>query len=56
MRTHRFPRRQRGATLIMSIVFLTLLMLSVAVAFRMSNNNLKAVGNMQSQIEADASV
>jgi hypothetical protein len=38
----------------MGIIFLTLLMLSVAVAFRMSNNNLKAVGNMQSQAEAEA--
>ncbi|TFZ02133.1 hypothetical protein EZ313_12685 [Ramlibacter henchirensis] len=48
-------RRQRGATLVMGIVFLTLLMFSVAVAFRMSNNNLKAVGNMQSEAEAEAS-
>lgn len=51
----RSPRRQRGATLVMGIIFLTLLMLSVTVAFRMSNNNLKAVGNMQSQAEAEAS-
>lgn len=50
-----FPRRQRGATLIMGIIFLTLLTMSVIVAFRMSNNNLKAVGNMQSQGEAAAS-
>ena len=57
MRTFRstLPRRQRGATLVMGIVFLTLLMLSVTVAFRMSNNNLKAVGNMQAQSEAEAS-
>jgi Tfp pilus assembly protein PilX len=48
-------RRQRGATLVMGIVFLTLLMLSVTIAFRMSNNNLKAVGNMQAQSEAEAS-
>jgi len=48
------PRRQRGATLVMGIIFLTLLMLSVTVAFRMSSNNLKAVGNMQSQAEAEA--
>jgi hypothetical protein len=46
--------RQRGATLLMGIIFLTLLMLSVTVAFRMSSNNLKAVGNMQSQADADA--
>jgi hypothetical protein len=39
----------------MAIIFMMLLMLSVTVAFRMSNNNLKAVGNMQSQAEAEAS-
>jgi Tfp pilus assembly protein PilX len=56
MNMHRAPaRRQRGATLLMGIIFLTLLMLSVTVAFRMSNNNLKAVGSMQSQEEAEAS-
>lgn len=57
MRTFRskLPCRQRGATLVMGIVFLTLLMLSVTIAFRMSNNNLKAVGNMQAQSEAEAS-
>jgi hypothetical protein len=38
----------------MGIIFLILIMLSVTVAFRMSNNNLKAVGNMQSQAEAEA--
>ena len=36
----------------MGIVFLTLIMLSVAVAFRMSHNNLKAVGNVQAETEA----
>jgi Tfp pilus assembly protein PilX len=46
---------QRGATLVMGIIFLTLIMLSVTVAFRLSQNNLKAVGNMQSQAEAEAS-
>jgi hypothetical protein len=45
---------QRGATLIMGVIFLTLIMLSVAVAFRMSNNNLKAIGNMQAEGEAKA--
>jgi len=55
MNVRKSPRRQRGATLVMGIIFLTLLMLSVTVAFRMSSNNLKAVGNMQSQAEAEAS-
>jgi Tfp pilus assembly protein PilX len=48
-------RRQRGATLVMGLIFLLLIMLSVTVAFRLSQNNLKAVGNMQSQAEAEAS-
>ena len=47
-------KAQRGATLIMGVIFLTLIMLSVAVAFRMSNNNLKAIGNMQAEAEAKA--
>lgn len=47
-------RAERGATLIIAIMFLTLLMLTVTVAFRMSNANLKAVGNMQGQAEAQA--
>ena len=48
------PSSQRGATLIMGIIFMTLLMLAMAVAFRLSNTNLKAVGNMQSEAEAEA--
>jgi Tfp pilus assembly protein PilX len=55
MNMHKLPGRQRGATLVMGIIFLTLLMLSVTVAFRMSSSNLKAVGNLQSQAEAEAS-
>jgi hypothetical protein len=47
-------RAQRGATLIIAIIFLTLLMVTVAIAFRMSNVNLKAVGNMQGQAETQA--
>jgi hypothetical protein len=49
-------RAQRGATLVTGLILLTLLMLSVSVAFLMSNNNLKAVGNMQFRAEADAAV
>lgn len=47
-------RRQQGATLVTGLILLTLLMLSVSVAFLMSNNNLKSVGNMQSRAEAAA--
>lgn len=54
MTTRPTLRAQRGATLVMGIIFMTLLMLTVTIAFRMSNTNLKAVGNMQSQAEADA--
>ncbi len=54
MKIHPSGRRQRGATLVMGILFLSLLMLAVTVAFRMSHSNLQAVGNMQSQAEAEA--
>lgn len=47
-------RRQHGATLVTGLILLTLLMLSVSVAFLMSNTNLKSVGNMQSRAEAAA--
>lgn len=50
----RIPSSQRGATLVTAIMFLTLLMLMVTVAFRMSNSNLKAVSNVQGQQEAQA--
>lgn len=45
---------QRGAILVMGLIVLAILMLSVSVAFLMSNNNLRAVGNMQSRAEAVA--
>lgn len=45
---------QRGATLVMGLILLAILMLSVSGAFLMSNNNLKSVGNMQSRAEAAA--
>lgn len=47
-------RAQRGATLVTGLILLTLLTLSVSVAFVLSNNNLKSVGNMQSRAEAAA--
>lgn len=54
MRSQSIARAQRGATLIMGIIFMTILMLVVTIAFRMSSTNLQAVGNMQSQAEAEA--
>jgi Tfp pilus assembly protein PilX len=54
MRSHSSAHAQRGATLVMGLMFLTILMIVVTLAFRMSTTNLKAVGNMQSQSEAEA--
>ena len=54
MRRPSAAHAQRGATLVMGLMFLTILMLVVTLAFRMSSTNLKAVGNMQSQSEAEA--
>jgi Tfp pilus assembly protein PilX len=48
------PRRQQGAVLVMGLIFMILMMLAVIVAFRMSSTNMLAVGNTQSQSEADA--
>ena len=53
MRTPALPS-QRGATLIVAIIFLTLVMVTVTIAFRMSSTNLKSVGNMQAQAQAAA--
>jgi type II secretory pathway pseudopilin PulG len=44
--------RQRGATLIMSLVMIVLLSLIVISAFNLSTSNLKSVGNMQSREES----
>lgn len=45
---------QRGATLVMGLILLAVLMLTVTASFMMSNNNAKSVGNMQSRAEAVA--
>lgn len=50
-----FPRRQRGAVLIVGLIMLVLITLMVTVAFKFSTSNLKSVGNMQSRNEAIAS-
>ena len=54
MKPYSPSRRQQGATLVMGLFFMTVLMLTVVIAFRMSNTNLRAVGNMQSEVEAEA--
>lgn len=46
--------RQRGATLVVALIVLTLITLLVVNAFTLSSSNLKAVGNMQSRDESVA--
>ena len=47
-------KRQRGSSLLLSLVMLVVLTLLVVSAIRMSNSNLKSVGNMQFKNEAVA--
>ena len=47
-------RRQQGSSLLLSLVMLVVLTLLVVSAIRMSNSNLKSVGNMQLKNEAVA--
>ena len=47
-------RRQRGVTLIITLIMLVVITLFAVSAFNSSNINLKVVGNMQSQSEAMA--
>ena len=55
-RRHALPPRQRGATLLVAMIFLVVLMLVVASAVRVTTINTKLVGNMQTQQEATAAV
>lgn len=48
--------RQTGATLVISLLMLTVLTLLIVSAMRSSNSNLKIAGNMQVQSEAVAAV
>ena len=47
-------RRQQGVSLLLSLIMLVVLTLLVVSAVRMSNSNLKTVGNMQFKNEAVA--
>lgn len=47
-------KKQRGITLLVSLIMLVVLTLMVVSAIRMSNSNLKTVGNMQIKNEATA--
>lgn len=50
----RMRRRQRGATLLIAMIFLVLMMLAVASAIKVTNVNTKVVGNMQIEKESEA--
>lgn len=47
-------RSQRGATLVIALIMLTLITLVVLNAFNLTSSNLKAVGNMQAREESIA--
>jgi hypothetical protein len=51
-RTHLGKRRDRGATLVVGLIMLTLITVMVTSNFSMSASNLKAVGNAQFRSEA----
>lgn len=44
---NRFPRRQRGATLIVSLIMLVLITLLAVSSFSLGKGNVQIVGNMQ---------
>jgi Tfp pilus assembly protein PilX len=46
--------KEKGATLVVALIMLTLITLLVVNAFTLSSSNLKAVGNMQARDEAIA--
>jgi len=54
MKQHVLRRAQRGATLVVGLIMLTLVALVVSSAYMLSTGNLTAVGNMQSRDEATA--
>ena len=47
----RFPRRQRGATLIVSLIMLTLITLLAVSSFSLGKGNVQIVGNMQQRAQ-----
>lgn len=56
-RQHRHPvllHAQRGAALLVAMIFMIVLMLIVASAVKLTNTNTKVVGNMQVQQESEA--
>ena len=51
-----FTRRQRGATLLVTLIMLVVLTLFAVTGFNLSSVNLKIVGNFQQQKEAESVV
>ena len=51
---NRFPRRQRGATLIVSLIMLVLITLLAVSSFSLGKGNMQIVGNMQQRAQAFA--
>jgi hypothetical protein len=49
-----FPRRQRGATLIVSLIMLVLITLLAVSSFNLGKGNVQIVGNMQQRTQAFA--
>jgi len=47
-----FPRRQRGAALIVSLIMLLLITLLAISSFTVGKSNLQIVGNMQQRAQA----
>lgn len=54
MKSARIRRREQGATLVVGMIMLAVVMLTVTTAFTLSSTNLKSVGNMQFRGEATA--
>lgn len=48
----KYPSHQRGATLVVALIFLVLMTLFAINAFNSSNNNLRVVGNNQTRQES----
>jgi len=54
MRSIHIFKRQRGASLVVSLIMLVLITLMMLTAFNLSSSNLKTVGNLQAREEATA--
>ena len=54
MRVYRICKRQRGATLLISLIMLVVLTLFAVSAFNLSSVNLRIAGNYQDQKEMEA--